>query len=338
MSFRLGNVTCMWTLLCAAWFFHNRANAQEVLTKERATVRQLPPGKGGSLRSFSFSPDGTLVAITVNDAVKVWKVATLEHVATLGDFRFGPAHAAFSPDGKALATTGFKEPARLYDAKTWQLRHKLGFAEVSTRCVAFSPDGKTLAVVGFDNEVAFWDTSTGKKQRTFAPGLQHLQRVAFSPDGKTLAVSGLDDAILWDVTKDKARTTLKGHDGLVHRLAFSSDGKSLVTADTKSAKVTVWDVATGKPKLELDPDKTMVRDIGGAVLSPDGKTLAIAGFSLYVHLWDVDKGVEWGRLAMTEFAQIDSLAFSPDGSIIVAGCGDGAVRIWDMPKKPGKKK
>jgi WD40 repeat protein len=328
----------LWTVLGFVALGYPGLCAHDPPPNERALFRHVPFGKGGAiLKSIAFSPQAKMVATTDGHTVKIWDAANVEEATHLQDFRFGPGFIAFSPDGKILATTGFKEPPRLYDTATWAIRHKLTEDDESTRCVAFSPDSKILATVGFSGQISLWDVATGKKRKAFAPGLEHLQRVLFSPDSATLAAGGHNQAVLWDIAKNQRRATLQGHDGLVQGLAFSRDGKLLITADVRG-KIQVWGEDTSKPKLELDADKTLVRRVGGIALSPDARTLAIVGFSPYVHLWDVDKGREWARLGMAGLGvEMDAVAFSPDGQTIVAGCADGAARVWDVPKRKPEK-
>jgi WD40 repeat protein len=317
------------------------ATSQAEPRNERAVFRgHVIRGLPKIVDAVCFFPDGKTVASAGGNLVKVWRLRGGAEVASFDDFQLGIAGIAFSPDGKAFATTGFKAAPRIYETATWKIRHKLVEDDESTRWVAFSPDSKNLATVGFGGQITFWDVVTGKRQKALAPGLKSLHAIAFSPDGKTLAASGTDDVILFDVDKDKPLVKLEGHKGLVYRLAFSRDGNALVTADSSlSATIIVWDVRARKPKLELDGDKTLVRRVGGIALSPDGSTLAIVGFSPYVHLWDLDEGREWCRLGMAGLGvEMDAVAFSPDGETIVAGCADGAVRVWDVPKRKLEKK
>src|SRR5437868_6207235 len=63
--------------------------------------------------------------------------------------------------------------------------------------------------------------------------------------------------------------------------------------------------------------------------SPDGKTLATAGFDGQVKLRDFAAGKEVKNLgAHTNSAY--SVAFSPDGKLLVSASADGTAKVWDV--------
>jgi WD40 repeat protein len=67
----------------------------------------------------------------------------------------GVALVAFSPDGQALATSGYRDKiARIWDAATGEQRQQLQH-ETAVTDVAFSPAGRLLATSS-GSSITFW--------------------------------------------------------------------------------------------------------------------------------------------------------------------------------------
>ena len=205
--------------------------------------------------------------------------------------------AAFSPDGKTLASVSDDETVKLWYMATGKEQATFqGHTEAdkestgaihSVMSVAFSPDGKTLAAASYDMTVKVWDVATAK--RTTLQGHTHaVYSVAFSPDGKTLASASGDKTVrLWDLATNKERAVLQGHTEPVISVAFSPDGKILASAGVDKS-VKLWDVATGRERATLQGTEA----VWSVAFSPDGKTLASAGGTISnapgeLKLWDV---------------------------------------------------
>ncbi len=103
----------------------------------------------GSSRSaatrFRFSPDGTLLAASSGNTVRLWDVATWQPVATLKGGKTEVAGLAFAPDGRIQATGDAEGTLRLWDVaqKREVASRRLQASDVAS--LAFSPDGRRLA-------------------------------------------------------------------------------------------------------------------------------------------------------------------------------------------------
>jgi len=102
-----------------------------------------------------FSPDGQRLATedgTMNGVSSVWDVRSGRSVALLRQDR-GVKSAAFSADGRTIATVAEGGDVRLFDAGSGRELNRLG-AHPSVITVTFSPDGWRVATAGFD--VRLW--------------------------------------------------------------------------------------------------------------------------------------------------------------------------------------
>src|SRR5262249_2532601 len=149
-------------------------------------------------------------------------------------------HAAFSPDGKILATASSDSSASLWDVATGKRLHHLQGHTDRVLSVAFSPDGSRLAsACGTSNrssdkggEVRLRDVKTGQNVQTM-PGAQGagVLFVAFSPDGRRLAGASLDQTVrVWELVTGQVALELKGHTLDIYFVAFSPDGRYLASS------------------------------------------------------------------------------------------------------------
>ena len=127
--------------------------------------------------------------------------------------------------------------------------------------------------------------------------------------------------------------------GWVQSAAFSPDGLMLAIVDDDDF-VTLWDVDTGALKTTISLRGYALIDVSvayspdGGVLAVGGTTAAISDFSGVLMLFDVETGEEIANFADRDewllYANgIGGLAYSPDGSTLASGNGDGTVILWD---------
>jgi WD40 repeat protein len=111
----------------------------------------------------------------------------------------------------------------------------------------------------------------------------------------------------------------------VEDIAFSKDGSLLATASADNT-VRLWQVAsrtTARVLAQGTPSNAVA-------FAPDGLTLASGAWD-EIRLWSIWDGKQVGTLGGPEkCCAVTTLAYSPDGELLVSGGADGYVNIWRM--------
>lgn len=151
--------------------------------------------------------------------------------------------------------------------------------------------------------------------------------VKVSPCGRFAFAGDFDGALQrWDLGSEKP-TALVHHRTWVQALAFHPDGRRLFSTDYWG-RIACWPYADDSPQAHWALEDGHQGWIRAAAVSPDGRHLATAGTDTVVRLWDCDTGRRAGEFT-GHTAQIYSLAFHPDGSL-VSGDQVGVLKHWDI--------
>jgi WD40 repeat protein len=242
------------------------------------------------------------------------------------------------PDGALLrlGSTRFHPPSSVYE-------------------LAVSPDGKVVVSVG--DQLMAWDAETGKELWRASPDESDFRirgtgygggRIAFSSDSSRFytpgghnrvfdwnTMSGAHEILTIDLPRPKLETRNIGAtsvdvtaDG--QYLCVGSDTCLAITNHQGELLCTIDNTRDGPPKIDNDDRLTFGGDYSYGRFSPDGKLLALvmSGRPERLSLREVPTGRELRRIEMG--AKLVRLAFSPDGTKIVATERDNAVRLYDV--------
>ncbi|MBN2561797.1 MAG: protein kinase [Phycisphaerae bacterium] len=150
----------------------------------------------------TFSPDGKLCAFSdpAEDSYDERRFHVADSTGTVvADLtpRGCVQGAAFSPDGRLLATACMENVVLVWDTRTFELLRRLEHRS-GMYAVAFSPDGTRLVTGGMDSVIHVWDTQTWHPIVDLRGHASYVYDLVFSPDGSYLASCGGDVTVrLW---------------------------------------------------------------------------------------------------------------------------------------------
>ena len=198
--------------------------------------------------------------------------------------------------------------------------------------LTFAPDGKTLAIAGGapaeNGRVELWEWPAGKLKLALASGDDLAYCARWSPDGKRLVVACADKKVRVVSTSGGEVKSFECHSAAVLATAWLPADELVLSAGIDQS-IRVLDPASGEVRRSLDNHTAAVRDLAVRPGEHDGPVMvASCGADRTVRLWQPLVG-QSGRLV--RFAQrlpsnVTAIAWTPNGSHVLAACEDGRLR------------
>jgi WD40 repeat protein len=286
-------------------------------------------------RVWSIAPShdpslSTVLTGAADKIVRLWERATAKVRSEPARHFEAVLSVAFSPDDTLILSGGADGTARLTDVKTGGAVGSPYNLRRPVIDVGFENE-KTLKTWTDDGSVWIWDLaskSPGKETGT-APLFSTPPRGG----GKRLIEnkgSSSNGPEYWlDDEKGNRIAGPFGHGSLREvglGAELSDDGKTVLTFD-ESGMMKVWDVDDQDKSRTMKPRPIQAAaPLRWAAIGPNGKI----GASVHedsVQLWDLASGTRLGG-PLRHDAPIETLAFSPDGRLLMTSCADRMQRFW----------
>lgn len=303
----------------------------------RAEIEYTP-----ELTGFAYSPDATTIAISRGrGGAVVWDAAD---PGTPVRGEGGPLKPFYGVD----EVNALEKPLHVLEPPAGP-RDQFG----DVLSIRYSPDSKRIFTTHHDGRMKIWSTSTWTSQRELVISEKGnsavFSVVTISPDGQFFVIGDQNGVLHYrSLETNQELRTLRapGQSGRVTGLHFSPDGKMLIATHqgetfAKSSAV-LWNTSHWNPKV--------FTGYGTAAFSRDGQLLAIGGTDIRIidsnsreevrkiELPAVTKGevppnsVTHSDAKDSAPCPVTALAFSPDTTILAAGCFRGELHIMKVTR------
>ncbi|MCA9030435.1 MAG: c-type cytochrome [Planctomycetaceae bacterium] len=305
--------------------------------ERKATNRPYP------VLALAACPQAPVAASSGYGAIDLFAPATRTPYGAIPFPEGEPLVLTFSRSGRLLLAAGGKPVQSgsvvLFDVATGERLASVADEPDAVIAADISPNEELVAIGCTSRLVKLYSTSDGSLKATIDKHTDWVTTVAFSPDGKYLVTGDrIGNIHLWDGTTGGVILPFSEHKKSVRALSWRSDSE-VVASCGEDGTVVWWDVKDGWP-LTTKPNAH-----SGGVLDcsfgPKGE-LVTCGRDGIVKVWSAN-GSEVKKFSLSEstVATVPTpagvrvlptrVAFSNDGSTVLAGDTAGNVHSWEFP-------
>lgn len=242
---------------------------------------------------------------------------------------------ALLPDQKRAVTSSADGTVKVWAVARGECLQTFTAESAALTCVALSSTGRYVAAGGNDSQTRVWDVDSGAPVAQATTTGKQTGSVTFSPSDDALLLASSDQTTplqLWKFADGSSPFPLDGWTGAVQSVArvpgsaderFITGGRSSSTTPNQT-EMRIGSFKSNIPLGVIRPLSIMPYRIA---VSPDGRWLA-AVQSRAVAVLDLKSEKEVARCEGLG-SSIFSLRFLDRGRLILTGCGDSTIRIFE---------
>jgi periodic tryptophan protein 2 len=262
----------------------------------------------------------------VDDSDMQWRIVNkhyfMQNSATL-------RCAAFHPESNLLVAGFSNGMFGLYEMPDFNQIHTLSISQNEIDFVTINKSGEWLAFGASKlGQLLVWEWQSESYILKQQGHFDAMNTLVYSPDGQRIVTTADDGKIkVWDIESGFCIVTFTEHTSGVTACEFAKKGNVLFTASLDGS-IRAWDLIRYRNFRTFTAPERL--SFSCMAVDPSGEVVAAGSIDSFdIHIWSVQTGQLLDRLTGHE-GPVSSLAFAPNGGLLVSGSWDRTARIWSI--------
>jgi len=217
----------------------------------------------------------------------------------------------------------------LYELPEFNMIHTLSISQNDIDFVTINKTGEWLAFGASKlGQLLVWEWQSESYILKQQGHFDSMNSLVYSPDGQKIITTADDGKIkVWDVNSGFCIVTFTEHTSGVTACEFAKKGNVLFTSSLDGS-IRAWDLIRYRNFRTFTAPTRL--SFSSLAVDPSGEVVCAGSLDSFdIHIWSVQTGQLLDRLAGHE-GPISSLAFAPNGGVVISGSWDHTVRIWSV--------
>ncbi|TVY78342.1 Periodic tryptophan protein 2-like protein [Lachnellula suecica] len=237
--------------------------------------------------------------------------------------------AAFHPESNLLVAGFSNGVFGLYEMPDFNMIHTLSISQNDIDFVTINKTGEWLAFGASKlGQLLVWEWQSESYILKQQGHFDSMNSLIYSPDGQKIITTADDGKIkVWDVNSGFCIVTFTEHTSGVTACEFAKRGNVLFTSSLDGS-IRAWDLIRYRNFRTFTAPTRL--SFSSLAVDPSGEVVCAGSIDSFdIHIWSVQTGQLLDRLAGHE-GPVSSLAFAPNGGVVISGSWDHTVRIWSI--------